>query len=128
MNDYLEYLEFSDIELVNFLNKFSNSNLEVFNLILYFSNFSGYTDIVQRLNIAKENTNNKNRQSKIEQDISLLSKKELELLIGLLEESTLCSSSDNRYTNETIYLDYLNTVAQASLARIHHASRKVLYL
>lgn len=120
MNDYLEYLEFSDIELVNFLNKFSNSNLEVFNLILYFSNFSGYTDLVQRLNIAKEKVDSKNIKTKIEQDISLLSEKELELLIGLLDEASLCSSSDNRYVNESKYLDYLNTVAQASLARIHH--------
>jgi len=120
MNDYLEYLEFSDIELVNFLNKFSTSNLEVFNLILYFSNFSGYNDLIQRLNIAKEKVDSKNIKTKIEQDISLLSEKELELLIGLLEESTLCSSSDSRYTNETIYLDYLNTHAQLQLERIHH--------
>jgi len=120
MNDYLEYLEFSDIELVNFLNKFSTSNLEVFNLILYFSNFSGYNDLIQRLNIAKEKVDSKNIKTKIEQDISLLSEKELELLIGLLDESSLCSSSDSRYTNETIYLDYLNTHAQLQLERIHH--------
>ena len=120
MNDYLEYLEFSDIELVNFLNKFSNSNLEVFNLIFYFSNFSGYNDLIQRLNIAKEKVDSKNIKTKIEQDISLLSEKELELLIGLLDEASLCSSSDSRYTNETIYLDYLNTHAQLQLERIHH--------
>ena len=120
MNDYLEYLEFSDIELVNFFNKFSKNNLEVFNLILYFSNFSGYNDLVQKLNIAKEKSNSNNVKTRIEQDISLLSKKELELLIGLLDEASLCSSSDKRYDNETIYLDYLNTQAQLQLERIHH--------
>ena len=127
----LDYLEFTDEELEKFFNKFTYNNLQVFELILYFSNFSGNTkELVARLNKAKEKVIKDKMydisQTKMEKNISLLDDKELDLMVGLLDEAEACSASDERYTSESIYLDYLKTIAEKEAVKYIHNKQKVI--
>ena len=118
----LDYLEFDDQKLEDFFNKFTYNNLEQFNMILYFSSFSSsIKELVERLKQVKDKVSKTKQddqsQTRIEESITLLNKKELELVIGLLDEADFCTSSDNRYTEENIYLDYLRTKASMELVK-----------
>ena len=128
----MDELSFTNEELEIFFNKFSKENLDIFNLILYFSSFSGnMVEIVERLKIVKDKVySNKDisRKIKIENEISLLNKKELEMLSYLLDEASFCASSDNRFIDESKYLEYLKFTVDNNLERILHNKRKVLYL
>lgn len=127
----IQDIELDDKEIENFFKKFNKDNLDHFDLILYFSSFNGsIKKIVTRLKSIKEKVqkdkNIKLSKSRFEQDIRLLNKKELELLIGLLDESEFCASSDERYSDETKYLDYLKTKAEIELAKNNHNRQKIL--
>lgn len=129
-DEELADLSFTDKEMEILLNKFSKENMEVFNLILYFSSFDGeIKDLVERLKQVKEKVyNNKNNapRVRIEDEINLLNCRELEFLGALLNESEFCASSDDRYLAEARYLDYLRTISEKTLARKIRHKHKIL--
>ena len=96
----LNSLEIDDNEIEVFLKKFTNSNLEMLDLILYFSSFnSEIEELVNRVKkirkkIQVENSI-KNSNVRIFQRFSQLNIKELNLIIGLLDEAEFCASSDS---------------------------------
>lgn len=128
-----ECLKFDDNEIENFFNKFNHYSLEIFDLILYFSGFSGNNkEFVERLKKAKDivfsyKTSDVPKVS-IEQEISLLNNKELKLIIGLLNEAEFCAQSDDRYSTEALYLDYLKTSSEKELIKSTHDKRKILFI
>ena len=115
--------DYTDKELQEFFEKFSYDSIESFDLILYFSSFSSnISDLIERLKKAKEIVSKAKifEESKrtIEHEISFLSKKQLELLTGLLDEAISCASSDGRYQEEFEYMSHLSNVTDDALDMI----------
>ena len=126
----MDELSFTDKELEIFFNKFCKENLDIFNLILYFSSFRGdIIEFIERLKYTKDKICNEKSisiKSNIENDINLLNKKELELMSKLIDEAEFCASSDKRYVDEAKYLDYIQFIVNNALAR--STKKKVLYI
>lgn len=112
---------FTDKEMENMFKKFNRENIEVFNLISYFSSFDPeIEEIVERLKQKKEeayNSKDITPKVRIENEINRLSTRELEFLGTLLNISEFCASSDDRYIAEARYLDYLRTISERALSR-----------
>ena len=100
---------------------FNRENIDVFNLILYFSSFDPeIEEIVERLKQKKEeayNSKDITPRVRIENEINRLSTRELEFLGILLNISEFCAYSDDRYITEARYLDYLRTISERALSR-----------
>ena len=124
----LNSLEIDDNEIEVFLKKFTNSNLEMLDLILYFSSFnSEIEELVNRVKkirkkIQVENSI-KNSNVRIFQRFSQLNIKELNLIIGLLDEAEFCASSDSRYSSEANYLNYRKKKEKKELEKKHNKQK-----
>ena len=117
----LNDLKFSDKELEEFFNKFNYKNImDEFDIILYFSNFSGnMKELVYRLELARSKVYKKKifdeNKTSLKEEIQLLNKKELILLHELLDEVEMCVNSDSRYKEEYNYFEKLKDTTYEEL-------------
>ena len=132
MYDYDEIiysLNFSDEEIEKLLNKFNKENMQIFDLIIYFSSFEpNMEEVVEKLKNIKERVyNNKDMAPKdrIENEINRCTTKELDYFIAFLNQSEFCASCDNRYAHEATYLDYIRTVSEKAAVRKLHNKQKI---
>lgn len=132
MFDYDEIiygLNFKDEEIEKLLSKFNRENMQIFDLIIYFSGFEpNMKELVKQLKEIKEKAYNNtvvSPKDRIENEINRCTTRELDYFIAFLNQSEFCASCDNRYAREATYLDYIRTVSERASARKIHDKLKI---
>ena len=128
-DEIINSLNFSDEEIEKLINKFNKENMQVFDLIIYFSSFEPtIKELVEKLKDIKEkvyNSTDVSPKDRIENEINRCTTRELDYFIAFLNQSEFCASCDNRYAHEATYLDYIRTVSERASARKIHDKQKI---
>ena len=116
--DINRYIEIDDnamdgLNFISFFEKFNYENLETLEMILSFCEYAPeMNDLVERLKHCRNEVYERkdplrNSGMYFDEEIKRLDFYELGLLYKLLEEASLCASSNEMYEEESVYLAYL---------------------
>ena len=113
-------MKFSNNELAELVCKFDLENIENLGLLLHFAGFSGDTrEIVERLQeyriFAYYNGVLKTEKLSLISIFKSFNEKEMCLFSELLDEAEMCASSDERYTEYSLYFNDMRDLLETEL-------------